>query len=93
MPQRHGVLGEMGVGVLVDVVGLVVAPVLEELHRGPRVIDLVEVHVVRLGQPVPAQRDRRQQDAQRHEQVEPVETSGGLADEGRAPVARAAAGW
>ena len=40
----HGVLGQVRVGELVDVVGLAVLPVLQELGGGPRVVDLVEVH-------------------------------------------------
>ena len=45
---------------LVDVVRLAVAPVLEELGRGARVIDLVEVHLVRLGEAERAQAERGQ---------------------------------
>ena len=51
-PGRHRVLREVRVGELVDRMGLVVAPVLEELSRGPRVVDLVEVHLVGELEPV-----------------------------------------
>ena len=66
-------------GELVDLVRLAVAPVLEELRRGPRVIDLVEVHVVRLVEPVPAQQHGRHEDEQDDQQVQPVEAAAGLA--------------
>ncbi len=46
----HRVLREVRMRPLVDLVAHPVAPVLEELRRGPRVVDLVEVHLVRLGQ-------------------------------------------
>ena len=56
----HRVLGEVRMGPLVDVVVDPVAPVLEELRRGPGVVDLVEVHLVRLGQAEhPDAEDRR----------------------------------
>ena len=57
-PMAISVLGEVRVGELVDRVGLAVAPVLEELGRRARVVDLVEVHVVGLVEPVPAQQQR-----------------------------------
>ena len=50
----HGVLGEVRVRVLVDGVGLAVLPVLQELRRRARVVDLVEVHAHRLVEAVAA---------------------------------------
>ena len=47
-PGRDQVLAEVRVGPLVDVALVAVPPVLEELGRGARVVDLVEVHVQRL---------------------------------------------
>ena len=67
-------------GPLVDVVATAVPPVLEELRGRPGVIDLVEVHLVRLGEtehPEPSRRDEHDDDPQ----VEPVEASAGLAVE------------
>ena len=61
----HRVLGEVGVGVLVDRVGLAVLPVLQELHAGPGVVDLVEVHVEGLGE-VEAAQHQRADDQQDH---------------------------
>ena len=59
----HGVLGQMWVGELVDVVGLAVLPVLQELGGGAGVVDLVEVHAHRLVEPeaTHAERDDDQQ--------------------------------
>ena len=75
--QRHRVLGEVRVGVLVDGVRLVVAPVLEELHRGPGVVDLVEVHVVGLGERgSPRSVDGGQQDAQQRPSAGPAGRAG-----------------
>ena len=74
----HGVLREMRVGPFVDVVAEPVAPVLQELRRCPGVIDLVEVHLVRLGETEhPDAEDRRDEDDQQPE-VEPVEPATGL---------------
>ena len=52
-------------GVLVDRVLLAVLPVLEELQAGAGVVDLVEVHVERLGE-VEAAQDQRAADQQQH---------------------------
>ena len=66
-------------GPLVDVVRQAVAPRLEELRRGPRVIDLVEVHLVRLGEAEGPQRHRGQDQDDQEPQVEPVEAAAALA--------------
>src|SRR6266850_2288947 len=71
----HDVFGEVGMGPLVDVVGDPVAPVLEELRRGPGVVDLVEVHLVGLGEtedPEPENRHDEDDDDPRVEAVEPA---------------------
>ena len=81
-PERHRVLGEVRVGPLVDVVRHAVAPRLEELRRGPRVIDLVEVHLVRLGEAEGPQRHRGQDEDDEEPQVEPVEAAAALAGQG-----------
>ena len=96
-PERHRVLGEVRVGPLVDVVRQAVAPRLEELRRGPRVVDLVEVHLVRLGEAEGPQRHRGQDQDDQEPQVEPVEAAAALAGQRAAPVgpdrsARRAAG-
>ena len=62
-------------GELVDVVGLAVAPVLEEFGRGPSVIDLVEVHPIGLRQAERAQDETRHDEDDEEPQVEPVETA------------------
>ena len=76
--EGHRVLGEMGVGELVDVVDLPVAPVLEELGRGPGVVDLVEVHPIGFGEPEPADHQRCDDDHDEEPQVEPIEPPTGL---------------
>ena len=71
----HRVLREVGVRPLVDVVVDPVAPVLEELRRRPGVIDLVEVHLVGLGQaehPDPEDRDDEDDEDPEVELVEPA---------------------
>ena len=55
-PARNRVFGQVGVGPLVDGVRDVVSPVLQELGRGPGVVDLVEMHLERLAQAIDAQR-------------------------------------
>ena len=77
-PAGHRVLGEVRMGPLVDVVRQAVAPALEELGRGPRVVDLVEVHLVRLGEPERAQPHRRDDEDDEQPQVEPVEPAAAL---------------
>ena len=57
--RGHRVFRQVRVGPLVDVVREPVAPLLQELGRGPGVIDLVEVHLVRLGQPERSERQAR----------------------------------
>ena len=83
---RHRVLGEVWVGPLVDVVRQAVAPRLEEFGRGPRVVDLVEVHLVRLGQAERAQQQRAEDEQDDQEQVEPVEAAAALVAEGGTPI-------
>ncbi len=77
-PAGHGVLREVRVGPLVDVVREPVAPILEELRGGPRVVDLVEVHLVRLREPEDPQTERRDDDHREEPHVQPVEAAGRL---------------
>ena len=77
--ERHGVLGEVRVGPFVDVVREPVPPVLEELRRGPGVVDLVEVHLERFGQAEDPQRQARDDEHDEEPQVEPVEPATALA--------------
>ena len=77
--ERHRVLGQVGVGPLVDVVREPIPPVLEELRGRPGVVDLVEVHLVGLGQPErPEHQARDDQDGQ-DPQVQAVEATAALA--------------
>ena len=85
-PERHRVLREMGVGELVDRVGDPVPPVLQELGRGARVIDLVEMHRVRLGEPPHPQAKRGDYEDNEQPDVEPVEAAAELAAERPGPV-------
>ncbi len=80
-PAGDRVLGEMRVGVLVDRVRLPVAPVLQELGRRPRVVDLVEVHPRRLAETERPHDERRDDDHADEPQVEPVEPAASLAIE------------
>ncbi len=68
-------------GELVDRVRLAVAPVLEELGRRPGVVDLVEVHPVRLREAERAEDERADHDHHEQPQVEPVESTASLAVE------------
>jgi len=84
--RGHRVLREVRMGPFVDGVVDPVAPVLEKLGRRAGVVDLVEVHLVRLGQPEhPDAEDRRDQD---HEDphVKPVEAARWLGLETPRPV-------
>ena len=85
-PDGHRVLGHVRVRPLVDVVRDVVAPVLEELGGGPGVVDLVEMHLVRLGQPPHAHGQERDRKEREHPDVQPVEPATALAGKLRAPV-------
>ena len=87
MPFGHQVLGQVRVGVLVDRVRDAVAPVLQELGRRARVIDLVEVHAVGLLDAEGAQAERGHEDDHQQQQVEPVEPARALADQLGAAVA------
>ena len=61
-PAGDRVFRQVRVGPLVDVVGVAIPPVLEELGRRAGVVDLVEVHLVRLGEPEhPDAEDRREE--------------------------------
>ena len=82
----HRVLGEVWMGPFVDVVRQAVAPGLQELGRGPGVVDLVEVHLVRLGEPEGAQEHRRDDEHDEEPQVQPVETAATLGSKRRAAV-------
>ena len=73
-------------GVLVDVVRHAVAPVLQELRRRPGVVDLVEVHRVRLGQAEGPRDEREDHDHDEEPQVEPVEPPATLAVQPPRPV-------
>ncbi len=81
-PGRHRVLGEVRVGPLVDVVRLVVAPGLQELRCGPRVVDLVEVHLVGLGEAERSHPERGQQQHGHDPDVEAIEAATALARPG-----------
>ena len=65
--------------VLVDRVRLAVLPVLEELRRGARVVDLVEVHAIRLVRAEPADRGRAHDEEHQDERVEPIDPARSLA--------------
>ena len=65
IPPAMAYLASVRVGPLVDVVGDVVAPVLQEFGRGAGVVDLVEVHLQRLVKAVDAHRE--DDDDQRHD--------------------------
>ena len=80
-PAGHRVLGEVRVGPLVDGVGSPVAPVLEELGCGPRVVDLVEVHLVRLGEAERPKPERRQDQDEDQPRIEAVEAAALFADQ------------
>ena len=73
-------------GPLVDVALVAVAPVLEELGRGARVIDLVEVHGQRLPEPERAQHERGHDQHHEQPQVELVEATASLVGKRGAPV-------
>ena len=85
-PRRDQVLAEVRVGPLVDVALVAVPPVLEELGRGARVVDLVEVHVQRLPEPERAQHERGHDQHHEQPQVELVEATAALVGERCAPV-------
>ena len=87
----HRVLREVRVRPLVDVVRDAVAPVLEELGGRPRVVDLVEVHPRRLGEPEHAQAHRGDDQHDQEPQVEAVEAAAALAVERRRAVGADAA--
>ena len=82
----HRVLGQVRVGPLVDVVVQPVAPALQELGRGPRVVDLVEVHLGGLGQAEGAQAQGRAEEHEQDPHVEAVEAAAALVAERRAAV-------
>jgi hypothetical protein len=63
---------------LVDFVRQAVPPVLEELGRRPRVVDLVEVHLVRLVEPPHADREHRDRQEDEDPHVELVEAPAAL---------------
>ena len=65
-------------GPFVDVVADSVAPVLEEFRRRASVIDLVEVHLVRLGQAEHPDPEDRHDENGEQPQVKPVEPPAGL---------------
>ena len=85
-PGRHRVLGEVGVGPFVDVVGQAVAPVLEELGGRPGVVDLVEVHLIWLGEAERPERHRGDDEDDQEPQVKAVEPASTFGDERRAAV-------
>ena len=84
--ERHRVLGQVRVGPLVDVVRQPVPPVLEELRGRPRVVDLVEVHLVRLGQPERPERQARDDQDREDPQVQAVEATAALAAQRGTPI-------
>ena len=73
-------------GVLVDPVRLAVLPVLEELDRRPRVVDLVEVHPHGLAEAERPQEERRDDEDDEEPQVDAAETAAALAGERAGPV-------
>ena len=77
--ERHHVLGQVGMGVLVDRVRDPVPPVLQELRPGPGVIDLIEVHLIGLGQAEEAQSESRHDHDDKDPDVETIEPAGRLA--------------
>ena len=60
---------------------MAVAPVLQELRCGPCVVDLVEVHLVRLREAERAQDEAGQDEHHDQPQIEPVEAATALASE------------
>src|ERR1700675_1855092 len=85
-PGGHGVFREVRMGPLVDVVRQAVAPVLQEFSGGSSVVDLVEMHLVRLGQAGGAQREAGDDENEDKPQIKPVETAAALPDEQAAAV-------
>ncbi len=85
-PGGHRVLGEVWMGPLVDVVGDVVAPGLQELGGGARVVDLIEMHPGGVAEPVRAQDQRTDHEHDQEEQVQPVQAASWLAVEARRSV-------
>ena len=85
-PRGHRVLGEVRMGPLVDVVGLAVSPVLQELHGRPGVIDLVEMRLVRLFQAEGPHPERRQQQDDQDPRVEAIQSPAALPEERPAPI-------
>ena len=83
----HGVLGQVRMGELVDVVRLAVLPVLQELGCRTRVIDLVEVHPHRLVETEAAQRQGEHHEHDQHEQVQSIDAAAELEAQQRAAVA------
>jgi hypothetical protein len=77
-PTRHRVLGEMRVRPFVDRMRFAVAPVLQEFGGRPCVIDLVEVHLVRLGEAEQAEPEGRQDQDEDEPGIEPVESTAAL---------------
>ena len=84
--ECHPVLRQVRVRVFVDGVGQSVPPVLQELRGRPRVIDLVEVHLVRLGQTEDPQRQARHDEHGEEPEVEPVQAPATLAAQRRAAI-------
>ena len=85
-PGSHQVLGQVRVRPLVDVVRQAVAPVLQELRGRPGVVDLVEVHLLRLVEPEGAKHHRADDQDDDDPQVELVEPSAALVAERRRPI-------
>ena len=82
----HEVLGQMWVRPLVDVVVQAVPPALQELGRGPRVVDLVKVHLIGLGQAEGAHAEGRQDQDDQDPGIEPVQAAAALVPQGRRAV-------
>ena len=85
-PARHRVLGQVRMRPFVDLLVDAVAPRLQELGRGPCVIDLVEVHLVGLRQPEQAKAERGQYEDDEDPHIEAVEAAAALPDEQPAAV-------
>ena len=75
----HHVLREVRMRPLVDRVVDAVAPRLQELGRGPRVVDLVEVHPGGLGEPEHPEAHARDDEHDEDPQVQPVQPAAALA--------------
>ena len=75
----HRVLGQVRMGPLVDGMRFAVSPVLEELRGGPRVVDLVEMHLVRLFEAEGPEPQRRQDQHDEEPRIQAIQPPAALA--------------